>query len=329
MAFRLKDICRKRLPCLLFLAAMAYSGVATAAPHILVPHPKRDMGVVPPSATISHIFILRNSGDELLVIRKIVPSCSSCTSTISGGNVEPGKEFRIPVKIDVSNESKVHGTKRLYIHSNDPEKKLTTLEVSYERDTLFEVKPSKFHLNGIIGDVIAKEVIVVFRKKRTVIDSIRTTKDWLVATLAKREIKAGLETVALKLTVKPHAEPGKILEEVILKTSSGEQSIIPVQGYLWLPARALPDRIVFQKKDIEIKIAHVRLLKRDKKSKEMGRVKLVYPDYLAVKQNGENMEVKMLREPVKLTGEYEVGTIDVYFKGVCQPLGIKIVFAEK
>jgi hypothetical protein len=54
-----------------------------------------DFGSVPQHSEISHVFWLRNTGDEPLVIEDIIPNCSCTEAPIEKKSVEPGDSTRI------------------------------------------------------------------------------------------------------------------------------------------------------------------------------------------------------------------------------------------
>ncbi len=62
------------LTLVLALVGGAGAGDASKGPRIWVAEPLYDFGAVSAGAVLEHVFEIRNTGDEVLEIRKIAPS---------------------------------------------------------------------------------------------------------------------------------------------------------------------------------------------------------------------------------------------------------------
>ncbi|MEW5875679.1 MAG: DUF1573 domain-containing protein [Candidatus Zixiibacteriota bacterium] len=54
-----------------------------------------DFGEVPQKATVSHVFWLKNVGDEVLVIEKMVPNCGCTQAPLETNKANPGDSIRV------------------------------------------------------------------------------------------------------------------------------------------------------------------------------------------------------------------------------------------
>jgi hypothetical protein len=81
---------------LFFLAGAATDGFAQKrGPRVKTHLEVFDFGVTPQFSEVSHVFWLRNTGDETLVIDDVIPNCSCSEAPIEKKNVEPGDSTRI------------------------------------------------------------------------------------------------------------------------------------------------------------------------------------------------------------------------------------------
>jgi hypothetical protein len=103
----------------LALLALLVAG-ADAAPRIACDAPEYNFGRAGEGAAVEKKFLIRNAGDEDLLIRRIVPSCTSCTViNVSTNRVAPGQSLTIPVRLTLGGFQGML-TKTVTIESNDP-----------------------------------------------------------------------------------------------------------------------------------------------------------------------------------------------------------------
>ena len=90
--------------CSLFFS-MAHASQQTAPPaEVFCPEPEKNFGVVPPGAKLKHTFMLVNTTDQPVVVRKIVPTCQCTTANDVEGKIIPAKgSLPMPVTLQVPN----------------------------------------------------------------------------------------------------------------------------------------------------------------------------------------------------------------------------------
>lgn len=132
----------------LFLLVFFCSSLSYASPRIFVENgPVYDFGTSFQNQTITHIFVIKNTGDTTLKITKVKTSCGCTAALLSKKDVEPGQEVKLKVSLrtgyydgDIS--------KNVTIHSDDllnpslgivikalvkPEIRLTPKVISYKK----------------------------------------------------------------------------------------------------------------------------------------------------------------------------------------------------
>ena len=93
--------------------------LAAAGPKIQFAQEAYDFGKIPAGEIINHIFTFTNTGDQLLEINDVRPSCG-CTAAGSWEHkVEPGKSATIPIRFN-STEYTGDIHKTVIVVSNDP-----------------------------------------------------------------------------------------------------------------------------------------------------------------------------------------------------------------
>jgi hypothetical protein len=64
-------------------------------PRIRIHQEVFDFGIVPQLCEVSHVFWLRNTGDETAMIEKLIPNCGCTEAPIEKHRVEPGDSTRV------------------------------------------------------------------------------------------------------------------------------------------------------------------------------------------------------------------------------------------
>jgi len=92
----------------------------TAGPIIDFPVKSWDFGEIMSGEFPTHSFILRNRGDEALIIRNFETDCESCMDVrISKTSILPGNSAELKIRINVP-EMEKRFFHRIYIKTNDP-----------------------------------------------------------------------------------------------------------------------------------------------------------------------------------------------------------------
>lgn len=113
-------------------AADAPSAATPAPKHIgarlAIATPNHDFGTVAQGEPLQHEFKVANTGDELLTITEVKPSCGCTTTGDWPHQLKPGESGIIPIKLDTTHFSGAV-TKTVTIKSNDAEHPETGLEL--------------------------------------------------------------------------------------------------------------------------------------------------------------------------------------------------------
>ena len=104
--------------------------LASSGPSIYFPEDSWDFGEITPDELPSHIFVFKNIGNEVLIIKGTRVSCESCIEPIiSTKELNPGEEGELEITVN-SLDMMGRFTKRINLESNDPVNPLVTVIVS-------------------------------------------------------------------------------------------------------------------------------------------------------------------------------------------------------
>ena len=89
-------------------------------PRLAISESEWDYGQVKPNEKYTHIFTIRNEGDEELIIERVRASCGCIKTSLSSKNIQPGKSSELKTIFNTTGyDGKVK--KEVYITSNDPQ----------------------------------------------------------------------------------------------------------------------------------------------------------------------------------------------------------------
>ena|GEM_PF-155317 len=103
--------------------------VAVGAPMIHVAVPVHDFGSVTEGIAVTHTFVVRNTGDEVLEISGVNASCGCTTADLASDSIAPGESVDLEVLVDTAGFG---GTisKSIAVISNDPDTPTLNLRVA-------------------------------------------------------------------------------------------------------------------------------------------------------------------------------------------------------
>lgn len=135
------------------LGVAGVAGPLQAMPRLVVEQPLHDFGCVTNVAQLRHDFVLRNTGDSPLQIRKLVSGCESCLTLQAGGDtVAPGGSTLLHCVLDTRQLSG-EVVRVAQVQSNDPAGAAGELELRANVVSLFALSPVEIVLEGTPGTV--------------------------------------------------------------------------------------------------------------------------------------------------------------------------------
>lgn len=148
-----------------FLAWMPLSVLAQwRGPKVEFKETSINFGRIKQGEVVSHEFIFRNSGNDILMVTKVSTSCGCAAALVSEKEIAPGKEGRLKVTFDSRGYSgKV--IKYVYFESNDPQRPRLELSLSAEVDAgpapVIELEPYNLDLGLVVEGESAEAEIKI------------------------------------------------------------------------------------------------------------------------------------------------------------------------
>ncbi len=127
---------------LVFVSVLVTCRIAVANPAIEFDKEEHDYGEVQYGDTVKSSFKIINSGDEPLIIKKIITSCG-CTKVLKGmSKIPPGESSVIEVSFDTVDLRSGRKKKRITVYSNDPDRSVVTLHIYADVKKDISIEPN-------------------------------------------------------------------------------------------------------------------------------------------------------------------------------------------
>jgi len=112
------------------LPVVATESTTNSGPVITFQEEYWDFGEIDSKEIPSHIFMIKNTGNELLIIKQIEAACESCVDiSISKKEILPQENVTLKITVNSMNLTG-HFSKRIYLKSNDPNRPQAAIMVS-------------------------------------------------------------------------------------------------------------------------------------------------------------------------------------------------------
>ena len=113
--------------CLFYLLVIVIAGKSYADPVIACKQPVRDFGVVAPDEPLEHVYVLSNTGDTTLHIKR-VRACCGTKHNIASRTIGPGESSDLSVSLSLKGQ-RGEIRKTIYVESNDREQPYFQLQM--------------------------------------------------------------------------------------------------------------------------------------------------------------------------------------------------------
>lgn len=214
------------------IAAALVCGAAWAQPQALYSETAFNFGSVPSGGVITHEFKVQNTGDEDLIIRRIVSDCG-CATTKSDKTIAPGQSGTIRVDFDTRGYQGHTVTRKIKVHTNsqpDP----VQLEITAQVMDPVSVEPKRVSFTGRAEESLQSTVTITPSESFPL--SIVATEARFGANINYTfEEKTANGQTFYQLTVyNIRQTPGRYFDEIILKTDlpAIPEVVVRVNGHI-------------------------------------------------------------------------------------------------
>lgn len=222
----------------LLLVTPAAFAADPAAPRVVVPTPRHDFGIVPPSEVLEHTFVLRNEGTAPLEIYGVEASCA-CTATAFDRVVPPGGTGKVTAQVD-TRKLKGRTEATLGVRTNDLQNLTVTLTTVVDVRPVLAAFPGyarwsvvRGEKEGSIGQTVWALDGKEFKVLRVEAPAPLSASVRPATEEEKREKVTGAQW-RVEATLGPEAPVGPLAGEIEVVTDHPTQPVlrIPVSGFV-------------------------------------------------------------------------------------------------
>jgi hypothetical protein len=208
-------------------------------PKMVLSETEWDFGVVKSNEKPTHLFTIKNEGDEDLLIEKVRASCGCVKTSISTKRIKSGKSVELKVIFDTTGYTGKVG-KDIFITSNDfqePEKRIhLSVEVEHQPTPILNLSPTEWNLALISqGDKPSLSLMIENTgDKDLVIDKLEVYKHMSYnVTLPLTILPQGKQEIILTYDSTGH-ELGEVREAIrIFSNDPKKESLsLSIRGYI-------------------------------------------------------------------------------------------------
>lgn len=206
--------------------------------RLFLPSTRWDFGYVPEGSSVSHIFKVKNIGEDTLIIVKIRPGCGCTTAPLSKERLAPDETADLEVIFD-SEKIRPGGTsKSIQIISNDPTKPFQDLNFTAkvgETNSLVKLTPEEVFFDTVHPERQTEQRLTVknISPERLSMELIDGPKDFVDLDIKKNSLKPG-DKAEIILSLKKNAPPGKFRTSFTLDFENSKmlRITVPVSGVI-------------------------------------------------------------------------------------------------
>jgi hypothetical protein len=219
----------------LLIAALATaSGLAItahAAPKIASPNAIYEYGEMDNSENVKAEFIIKNEGDEVLVISDVKCACGCTVAQLAEADkrIEPGGEVKLPTTLSLANRQG-EVSKTCTVTSNDPETPSFTLTLKGTAIAPIMFEPATLNFGKIMTETPEPLTLSIraHDNEEFEIESVESSLEQVSTTVREVTPKKEYEIVAQVNSAFPE---GNQIGRLIIKTTNEKRPVISVNVY--------------------------------------------------------------------------------------------------
>ena len=223
-------LCAQQAPAPAAPAPTAPVTIGALGPKIQFQTPVYDFGKVKSGDPVKYTFIFTNTGDELLILTNVQPSCGCTTAGDWSRQVEPGKTGTIPVQFNSANYGG-QVLKTVTVTSNDKTQPSVGLQLKGTVWKPIDVQP-QFAVMTIPADtqtnVTTKVHIVSNLEEPVTLSAPESSNPKFTAELKTNTVGKDFD---MTITASPPFEQPNLQGQITLKTSSTNVPTLSVTAW--------------------------------------------------------------------------------------------------
>jgi len=218
-------------------------------PLLVCDEPTFNFGLRANTTNVDHTFVIRNDGDEVLVIDKVKASCGCTVANITNRNIAPGDSSEITVKLSLRGRKGTQN-KQITVHSNDPKRKRMALRLTGRALSEIDTSPSFLNFGNVSEKESAERMITV---KGNIEEPFKITEVKALSKLVEAELITVIEgkEYKVKVTLPVGTKKGLLNDRIRIKTDYAKLPHIDVRVSARITGKLVvsPDKFVLQEND--------------------------------------------------------------------------------
>ncbi|KPK77288.1 MAG: hypothetical protein AMJ89_02720 [candidate division Zixibacteria bacterium SM23_73] len=203
--------------------------------RIFLPDTRWDFGYIPKGGSVSHVFKVRNIGEDTLIIVRVRPGCACTMVPLSKDRLAPDETANLEAIFNSEKIRKGKISKSIQIISNDPTKPFEDLHFTANvggTNSLVKLIPEEVCFDTILQGREAERRLTAenISGEELSIELIDGPKDFVDLNVKKRSLKPG-ERTEITLRLKKDAPQGSFRTSFTLDFENSKMVRITVPVY--------------------------------------------------------------------------------------------------
>jgi hypothetical protein len=204
----------------------------SAESNLLIPESTFDFGLAPQKSKLTHVFWLKSTGDDSLIIDKIVPGCGCTKAPLDKSRIAPGDSARLEIIFDTrTSRSKVSKRPKIFVKGSDLPRSVQIMStVMSNPDSARPVSATPYKLDiSQFGEKARSAIEFTLTNSSNIaqrLEVIDLQSEFFDLELAN-SIQAG-ETISARLTVK-ESKLSQSFEKSLTLSITNERNEPPVR----------------------------------------------------------------------------------------------------
>jgi hypothetical protein len=193
-----------------------------------------DFGYVPKTGKVSHTYLVKNIGEDTLIIVKVRTSCGCTTAPLSKQRIAPHETAEMKVIFDPRKIKIGETTKRLQVISNDPNNPFADVQFTAKigrSNSLVKLTPTEINFDTVAQGTEDVRTIENISGEKLSMELIEVPGETIQLDLENTSLKPG-ESVQINLKLKNEATSGNFHTSLTLDFEGSKiaRVSIPISG---------------------------------------------------------------------------------------------------
>jgi len=197
-----------------------------------------DFGYVPKTGTVSHTYIIKNTGSDTLIIVKVRPDCGCTTTPMTQRRLSPNEATEMKIFFDPRKVVTNEVVKKLQIISNDPDNPISEAQFTAKiglTSSLIKLSPTEFNFDTLTLGAEGSRTITVenISKEQLSISTLEVPGEYVDYSIGNKVIKPG-EIIQLVAKLRKGVAAGSFHTSLTLEFEGSKVAriSIPIFGEL-------------------------------------------------------------------------------------------------